>query len=102
MRLWLDDLRPAPDGWVHVLTVDAARAELGAGHVVEASLDHDLGPDTPEAYALVLWMAEHGIWPSDACAIHSANPVGVANMSAVISRYGPYTRRSPDGRRFRR
>jgi hypothetical protein len=41
--LWLDDVRPAPAGWIHVKTVEQAKALLTAGRVRKASLDHDLG-----------------------------------------------------------
>lgn len=43
MKLWLDDVRPAPEGWTWVKTVDEARARLVAGGVDHLSLDHDLG-----------------------------------------------------------
>lgn len=43
-RLWLDDERPAPAGWVHVRTASTAIELLAAGGVTEVSLDHDLGP----------------------------------------------------------
>ena len=43
--LWLDDVRPAPEGWVHVKTVEEAKGYLVKGNVQRASLDHDLGDD---------------------------------------------------------
>lgn len=43
MKLWLDDVRPAPEGWVWVKTVDEAKKLLESGQVQQASLDHDLG-----------------------------------------------------------
>lgn len=43
MKLWLDDVRPAPPGWDHVKTVPDAKEALESGAVVKASLDHDLG-----------------------------------------------------------
>lgn len=47
IRLWHDDVRPPPRGWVWVRTNDDARAILQTGRVIEASLDHDLGYDGP-------------------------------------------------------
>ena len=41
--LWLDDHRPAPDGWLLVKTIEDAKIQLLAGRVRRASLDHDLG-----------------------------------------------------------
>ncbi len=46
MKLWLDDVRSAPEGWTHVHTVEQAKALLISHHVSEASLDHDLGACT--------------------------------------------------------
>src|ERR1700736_4798837 len=97
MNLWLDDIRdPALHGriygrdyhnWLWATSVFDAIRYLDAGSVTFASLDHDLGLDTPTGYDLVCWMEEHNIWPSDAIAVHSANPVGKERMEAVISRY---------------
>jgi hypothetical protein len=91
MRVWLDDIRPAPKGWNYVATVADAQTLLQTGDVTHLSLDHDLGEDTPEAYALCLWMAENDVWPTEWIGIHSANPVGRDNMRAVINRYSPFT-----------
>jgi len=98
-RLWLDDRRPAPEGWEWAKTFGEAVAIMRGGGVAEASLDHDLGEGIDEGYKLVLWMAEHGRWPSRAIGVHSANPPGAERMCGVIERYGPY-RRVPGTRRF--
>jgi len=48
LRVWLDDLfddRAAPPGWVQVTTAPAAIKLIDCAHVVELSLDHDLGDD---------------------------------------------------------
>jgi hypothetical protein len=113
MKMWLDDVRPAPEGWVHVKTVAQAQALMRTGMVVEASLDHDLGAcpkciengdhigdmTTPETtfmnwckhwttgYDLVVWMADTGLWPKQKPKVHSANPVGRLRMQGVIERY---------------
>jgi hypothetical protein len=93
LRLWLDDVRPAPPGWVHAHSVNEAIRLIEQGDCTHASLDHDLGEyteDGGEGYALVLWMAEHDCWPPQGIRIHSANVVGVRRMLGVIDRYGPY------------
>jgi len=108
--LWLDDIRPAPEGWKHVRTVEEAKAVLRDGNVRYCSLDHDLGACddcmqglTPEqwlaktdgtsmpncshfgtGYDLVSWMEEHNIWPWVLPRVHSANPVGRERMVKVI------------------
>ena len=93
IKLWLDDIRPAPAGWTWVKTVNAAAQLLAVGHfdksraIVEASLDHDLGENEPTGYDLVKWMAETGFWPETKPRVHSANPPGAENMRATIDRY---------------
>jgi hypothetical protein len=49
VRIWHDDVRPAPtEGeWTWCRTNDAAKAVLNARPVDEISLDHDLGYDGP-------------------------------------------------------
>ena len=119
MKLWLDDLRPAPVGWHHVFTVQEAMRALETGNVERASLDHDLGAcetcmagRTPEqwleesgstrmphcehfgtGYDLVCWMEETGHWPTEKPTVHSANPVGAARMRQAIDR--EWARRQP-------
>lgn len=92
-NMWLDDVRPAPDGWVQVRSVQEAIALLQTGDVRRASLDHDLGDYSQfggDGYRVVDWMAENGVWPPDGVQVHSANPVGRARIQGVIDRYGPY------------
>ncbi len=45
MRVFLDDERATPDGWVRVYWPAEAIALLKTGAVEELSLDHDLGDD---------------------------------------------------------
>ncbi|WP_338033874.1 cyclic-phosphate processing receiver domain-containing protein [Herbaspirillum huttiense] len=45
MRVFLDDERAPPVGWVRTYWPEGAIALLEAGGVVEISLDHDLGDD---------------------------------------------------------
>jgi hypothetical protein len=88
--LWLDDVRPAPDGWVHARSVNEAVAVLEAGGVAFASLDHDLGDfagDGGDGARLTDWMAFHDVWPSQGLRVHSSNPVGVATMLATADRH---------------
>jgi endogenous inhibitor of DNA gyrase (YacG/DUF329 family) len=108
MNLYLDDVRnPPDDSWTLVRTAEEARAIIASGVVECASLDHDLGEcdecaaksTTPglfypfscrhrmTGYDLVKWMAEEGQWPAKKPMVHSANPVGRANMVATIERY---------------
>ena len=85
MKLWLDDLREAPQGWVWAKTVKDAKAYLETGTVTHASLDNDTGGK--EGRKLVLWMAETGNWPTESCVVHSMNPVAKEYMQGMIERY---------------
>jgi hypothetical protein len=42
VKLFVDDIRPAPPGWVPVRTVGRAIRMLDTQHVTEVSLDHDI------------------------------------------------------------
>ncbi len=93
MKLWLDDIRTVPEGWVGAHSVDEAIRLMEAGEVEFASLDHDLGEYEPaggDGIKLVLWMAEHEVWPTRGIRVHSANPVGSKDMLRTIARYCPY------------
>jgi hypothetical protein len=60
MKVYLDDERTAPEGWVQVKTPAQAIALLETGEVSHLSLDHDLGDDEGigTGYDVVLWMEE--------------------------------------------
>ena len=94
MRLWVDDLRPAPEGWYWAKTSDHAieMLILGRSDITEMSLDHDLGGhDTTRP--IVSWLCDqyaagNNYWP-DIIHVHSANPVGVQWLTGTIERYKP-------------
>ncbi len=56
MKLWLDDMRPAPEGWVWVRTVAEAIEVLEGGKVNFVSLDNDLGAYEEEGYHVADWI----------------------------------------------
>lgn len=86
MRIWLDDLRPAPDGWYHCRTAEEAILLLGSGDVTAVSLDHDLG--TPLSGYEVACFIERGAFegtlPRIVCHVHSQNPEGAKRMEAAL------------------
>lgn len=98
VRLWLDDTRPTPEGWVGVSTVEEAIEVLETGRVVEASLDYDLGLGNRYGHALCRWMARENVWP-EVLTVHSSNPPGARLMCGLIEDQGLY-RRVNDTRRF--
>ena len=106
MKLWLDDCRPAPEGYVWVKSVNDAKtfildkerefAYLFRRGVYKADylislidIDHDAGNfanDGGDYIKLLDWLEETGRdYP---IRIHSMNPVGVANMRRIIERNG--------------
>ena len=97
IKLWLDDVRPAPDGYVWCKTVNEAKdtilvLELHAtvyesNRVDLIDIDHDAGEYGPPDYIKLLdWLEETG--RNYPIRIHSMNPVGVANMRRIIERNG--------------
>ncbi len=89
MKLWLDDIRLPPEGWVWVKTSRDAITYLATGKVTEISLDHDLGDEdyhnTGYTVASFIEKAafDHQI-PHLDWNIHSANPVGRSKMEAAL------------------
>lgn len=89
MKVYLDDERPTPEGWVGVRWPEEAIALLKSGIVEELSLDHDLGDDERgTGYDVVLWIEEavvtSGFRPPR-IRVHSANTSARGKMLAGIS-----------------
>lgn len=57
MRVYLDDERKTPDGWVRAYTATEAIKLLMENNVTAISLDHDLGIDET-GYDVLLWIEE--------------------------------------------
>ena len=103
MKLWIDDVRPAPEEYIWFKSVnrvirfieDCEWNECECGKIsfqnqIELiDLDHDAGDyaiDGGDYIKLLDWLEETGRnYPIQ---IHSMNPVGVANMRAIIQRNG--------------
>lgn len=99
MKLWIDDIRPAPRGYFWVKSVNQAIDllkssfnQLNNKTMIEViDLDHDAGDYTNRGgdYIEILkWLeAEEfyrGIPYIPFIHIHSKNPVGISNMRAII------------------
>jgi hypothetical protein len=89
MKVFLDDERTTPEGWVRVSWPDEAVALLQTGQVTEISLDHDLGDDARgTGYDVLLWIEEavrlRGFVPPR-MQVHSANPAARTRMLAGIA-----------------
>lgn len=90
MKLYVDDMRQPPDGWIICRSVRLAKGLLTMGYVNELSLDHDMGDGKPTGYDLLCWIEDEtankeDFWPP-ALHVHSANPVGCARMQQAIAR----------------
>ena len=96
MKLWIDDLRPAPDGYVWCKTVNEAKTliectrSLCCDHhsIIELiDIDHDAGEFSQfggDYIKLLDWLEDQQYhYPIH---IHSMNPVGVENMRRIIRR----------------
>lgn len=91
MKLWLDDVRPAPEGWLWCKTADELLREIirNRWDLEIVSFDHDLGENVDTGYDVLVKLekgAALGLWHiiPDRMEIHSANPVGRKNMQAAI------------------
>lgn len=88
IKVYLDDERPTPDGWVHARWPEDAIALLQTGNVSHISLDHDLGDDEHgTGNDVVLWIEEavatSGFMPP-VITVHSANSSAREKMLAGI------------------
>lgn len=95
MKIWLDDLRMVPEGYIGTKSVNETirlieKVEASGGQIELLDLDHDLGNyafDGGDAIKLLDYLAENEkFYP---IVIHTANPVGRANMQRMIQRYWP-------------
>lgn len=101
MKLWVDDVRPAPEGYVWCRSVNEAivviiNKEISSWHprhpwdiISIIDIDHDAGDyvyDGGDYIKLLDWLEETG--RNYPIRIHSANPVGVENMRRIIRKNG--------------
>ena len=94
MKIWLDDTRMMPDTYTHhAISVNHAKeiimeAENKNEEIEIISCDHDLGDyskDGGDGIKLLDWLVEREtFYPIK---LHTANPVGRANMERIINRY---------------
>lgn len=102
LKLWVDDVRPAPEGYIWLKKTNEALRyiTLNSSNVELIDLDHDAGDFVTEGgdYINILNELERlsnqdsitGSWWKSrlqkhiAFRIHSANPVGVERMRAIL------------------
>lgn len=100
MKIWVDDLRPAPIGYIWCRSVNEAKRVIIDNSprkkfdfipypIKLIDIDHDAGDyasDGGDYIKLLDWLEETG--RNYPIRIHSMNPVGVQNMRAIIQRNG--------------
>lgn len=94
-KLWVDDIRQPPsDEWTIARSFHEAIVKLELIDFQEVSLDHDIasfyGNREMTGHDIVNWLVQRkmdGKHVPPIIKVHSANPVGVDNMEALIDRY---------------
>lgn len=94
MKLFLDDIRPAPDAtWTIARTYDEAVAIVDVhGFPDTVSFDHDLGDDIMTGVSFARFLVDLDLDKATMPAsftytVHSANPVGRDNIVGLLDRY---------------
>ena len=93
MKIWVDDLRPVPEGYVGTKSVNETitlieSLESKGSEIELLDLDHDLGDfeyDGGDAIKLLDYLAERETYYP--IKILTSNPVGRSNMERMIQRY---------------
>ncbi len=93
MKVYLDDERETPEGWVRTYTVPETLALLRTGQVTHLSLDNDLGEGNLEGRHVVdnieHWVKSSGFVPP-VISIHSMNSVAAQRMRQVLANIERY------------
>ena len=101
MKIYLDDERIAPAGWVQVRWPGEAIELLKTGNVIELSLDHDLGDDERgTGYDVLLWLEEQvvcGLFTPPVIHVHTANPAARVRMEAAVQSIRDYSTENKRG-----
>lgn len=100
MKLYIDDIRPAPEGWIQARTVtDAIKTIARFGRdITDISLDHDISmavsvggeyrpfpsPETFQAVAYYMIEYYRSPNPKPNVVIHTANPVGGKELGLLL------------------
>lgn len=87
IKLWLDDERPAPSGWVRVYRAEDTVRLLSRYPVEAVSLDHDLGEGLLEGYHVMEYLeseAYAGRGVPKEIHIHTSNPPARHRMEAAL------------------
>ena len=98
MKVWLDDQREAPEGWVRTKTANETIELLKSGRVEVLSLDHDLGEDETSGtgYDVLLWLEREAqakrFKRQIDIRVHSANSAARPRMEQAIEQIKRYVK----------
>lgn len=92
MKVYLDDERVAPEGWIQTKSAQETIDAISRGGVIELSLDHDLGDPkvVGTGYDVLTWLEEQVALIGDAhfvpqvINIHTANPSARIKMELAL------------------
>lgn len=97
MKVFLDDLRPTPEGWVRTFTVEQTIDLVATYEVTHVSLDHDLGDadlarsegrSEVTGYDVLTWIEEQVVcnkFKPPHMQVHSDNGPGIERMRRAIA-----------------
>ena len=96
MKLYVDDVRMCPRGWLLARDTETAISLLGEGIVTELSLDHDMGADCGMNVVDFLVEHYHAMLPLHTVSyhlvptiqIHSLNAPAAKQMQLALQRIG--------------
>lgn len=91
VKIYLDDIRKEPEGWVRTICVSQTIDLLKANKVTHLALDHDLGhPGYGLGIQVLDWIEEQvattDYVPPEEITVHSANPEARRKMWKLVDR----------------
>lgn len=92
MKIWLDDVRPAPFGWRWCLTAQEVIGWMATRRVTQLHLDYDLGLGGCGEDVLV-WVEQRvamGVLRAPKIGLHTMNPVGLERMRVIVGKIQEY------------
>jgi hypothetical protein len=92
MKVFMDDRRDTPEGWVRTFNIEQTKALLRTRKVTHLSLDNDLGSEDPktEGFNVLNWLEEQvhedKTFPIPEMKVHSSNTARATMMKVVIAK----------------
>jgi len=93
MKVFLDDERDTPQGWIRTCTPEETIHILSKHSVKMISLDHDLGENIGTGYDVLLWIENKVFtenYKSPEIIIHTSNPSARRKMELTVQKIKSY------------